>query len=307
VIFRLAPGEPIAELWCSILREIVMKREVVMKRIVSMLVVATAMVVVVPTRGSAETWPSLETYVNQCVLIVKCRTEFKEKTVRYRVVETWKGRYSPDLFYHKPPAGYLYSGTWHGNESSSEGREVIFFFTADNQPAWTKGKLLDHSTSFVVKDGKVIYASTDRSGYRKEYTVAAFKKVIVAVVEKKARHKPEAAGRPSQAAAKAFPLAGRWLLTMPRGFEYDATLEPAGEVGLYRLRCGALNLQGLYEVRGGHLTLAKPDNLHLAGLAWKVRNNNSLLLTEQPDQAHVGSDYRGATLGRQKQAGRIQR
>lgn len=278
-----------------------------MKSIVSTLVVATAMVLVVPTRGSAETWPALKTYVDQCVLIVKCRTEVQDKMVKYRVVETWKGTYSPDLFYHKPPKGYLSTGTWHGKERPSEGREVIFFFTEDNQPDWTKGKLLDHSTCFVVKDGKVIYAPTDPFGYRKEYTVAGFKKAIIAGIEQEAKRKPEADGRPSQASAETFPLADRWLLTMPRGFEYDATLEPAGEVGLYRLRCGALNLQGLYEVRRGRLTLVKPDNRHLAGLAWEIQNNNALLLTEQPNQAQVGSDYRGATLGRQKQAGRTQR
>ena len=100
------------------------------------------------------------------------------------------------------------------------------------------------------------------------------------------------------------PLAGRWLLTMPAGFEYDADLEPGGEAGLYRLRCGALNLQGVYEVRGQTLTLVEADNPHLAGLAWKVLNRNTAVLTAQPNQEKVGSDYRGATLGRQKSADR---
>lgn len=63
-------------------------------------------------------------------------------------------------------------------------------------------------------------------------------------------------------------LAGRWLLTLPAGFEYDADIEPGGEAGLYRLRCGALNLRGLYELRGQTLTLVEADNPHLAGLAW---------------------------------------
>jgi hypothetical protein len=154
-----------------------------MKSVVSTFAVAAAVMVATPTRGSAETWPPLETYVDRCVLIVKCKTEVNEKTVKYRVVETWKGKYSPDSFYHKPPEGYLYSGSWHGNEAPTDGREVIFFFTPDNHPTWTKGKLLDHSTCFVVEDGKVIYASTSRSGERKEYTVDAFKKAITAAVE----------------------------------------------------------------------------------------------------------------------------
>src|SRR5262245_10515279 len=103
----------------------------------------------------AEYWPSLEQYVSSCVLIVHCRTESQGKEVRYKVIETWKGVYSTDLFYHKPPEGYLYTGTWHGNESPADGREVVFFFTAHNHPLWTKGLLLDHSTTFTIADGKL--------------------------------------------------------------------------------------------------------------------------------------------------------
>lgn len=134
----------------------------------------------------AETWPSLETYVKWCVLIVKCKTEVEGNEVKYKVVEVWKGKYSPDLFYHRPPDGYIYTGTWHGNDAPTDGREVIFFFTNNNHPSWTRGKLLDHSTSFLVKDGKLIYASTN-FGLRKEYTVEEFKKAILGAIEKQAK------------------------------------------------------------------------------------------------------------------------
>src|SRR5262245_5087522 len=87
-----------------------------------------ALAVLLATPSLAETWPTLEDYVRQCVLIVKCQTEVKDNTIRYRVVETWKGQYSPDLFHHKPPEGYLYTGTSHGNGNPTDGREVIFFF-----------------------------------------------------------------------------------------------------------------------------------------------------------------------------------
>lgn len=97
-------------------------------------------------------------------------------------------------------------------------------------------------------------------------------------------------------------LKGNWLLTMPRGFEYNAVLETGPEYGLLRLQCGALNLQGLYELKDGKLVMVKPDNQHLAGLEWDIRNQNTLILEKQPNTAQVGSDYRGATLGRQKQA-----
>lgn len=143
-----------------------------------------ALTVLSATPSSAESWPTLEDYVRRCVLIVKCRTEVKDKAVMYRVLETWKGKYSPDLFHHKPAEGYLYTNTWHGNEGPTEGREVIFFFTNSNQPAWTKGKLLHHSTSFVITGGKLVYASTDRGGLRKEYTVEDFKKAVRGAADK---------------------------------------------------------------------------------------------------------------------------
>lgn len=194
-----------------------------------------------------------------------------------------------------------------------------FQFTGGLKVRDRKALIASCAVSSTEKDGRIVYTFLVSERFLKDSTFV-FGESLVAGQESDgggryywfylkdfAKPKPEVVGRPSPSAAEAFPLAGRWLLTMPRGFEYDATLEPAGEVGLYRLRCGALNLQGLYEMRRKCLTLVKPDNLHLAGLAWEIRNNNALLLTEQPNQAQVGSDYRGATLGRQKQAGRTQR
>lgn len=97
-------------------------------------------------------------------------------------------------------------------------------------------------------------------------------------------------------------ITGNWLLTMPRGFEYDATIEPGEEYGFYQLKCGALNLQGQYEIQGRNLVMVKPANKYLKDLAWEITNRNSLVLTKQPNFNQVGSDYRGATLGRQKKS-----
>ena len=96
-------------------------------------------------------------------------------------------------------------------------------------------------------------------------------------------------------------LAGRWLLTMPAGFEYDATIEPGEEPGLYHLQCGALNLQGVYELRDRQLRLVSSKEPRMVGITWEVRNANALVLTVHPRTANVGADYTGATLGRQKQ------
>ena len=72
-------------------------------------------VLAVPAR--AEYSPALPQYVDSCVLIVLCRTERYKDGFRYKIEETWKGVYTPDLFYHKPDEGYLYTGSWHGNEN----------------------------------------------------------------------------------------------------------------------------------------------------------------------------------------------
>ncbi len=122
----------------------------------------------------AELWPTFEKYVGDSALIVHCRTEIKNERVRFKIIETWKGVYSPELFYYTPEEGYLYTGYWHGNESPKDAGEVIFFFTIRNQPRWTEGKLLDHSTAFVVTNGKLIWASTADFG-RQEYTLAEFR------------------------------------------------------------------------------------------------------------------------------------
>jgi hypothetical protein len=166
-----------------------------MKALISTLVVATAIAVIVPARGLAESWPSLVTYVDQCVLIVKCKTEDKGGKVKFKVLETWKGKYSPDLFYDNPPNGYLYAERAHGNDSPAAGREMIFFFTRHNQPVFAKGKLVSHSTCFNVNDGKLVYASTDDPrGHRKEYLLDSFKKAVASAVEnqeKKQKAAPE--------------------------------------------------------------------------------------------------------------------
>src|SRR5262249_4550328 len=130
-----------------------------MRNIVSMLLVATAVILLIPVRGLAEAWPSLEDYVDECVLIAKCKTEKKAK-FQYRVLETWKGKFSPDLFlfYDTPPEGCLFAHQNHGNDRPRNGREVIFFFTRRNQPVFAEGKLEHHSTCFNIEDCKVIYA-----------------------------------------------------------------------------------------------------------------------------------------------------
>src|SRR5881409_97885 len=85
-----------------------------------------------------------------------------------------------------------------------------------------------------------------------------------------------AAGSAAEVPRREVDLAGRWLLTMPAGFEYEATLMTSGEG--YRLRCPATNLRGVYQLRDGHLIATAPDNERMTGLVWEVKNRNVLIL-----------------------------
>lgn len=124
----------------------------------------------------------MDNYVDSCVLIVLCQTESFKDGFRYKIEETWKGVYSPKLFEYEPDEGYLYTGAWHGNENQKEGTRTVFFFTATKR---TKGKFVDHSTAFQIKDGKLTYASTGDPGVPKDYTVAEFRKTILERVRRK--------------------------------------------------------------------------------------------------------------------------
>jgi hypothetical protein len=126
----------------------------------------------------AETWPTLDEYVESCALIVKCRTEVGKG---YRVVETWKGTYSPDLFAHRPPDGFVLTNNWHRNGEVADGREVMFFFTYSDHST----KLGAHSTAFHVKNGRVVYASTSW-GMQQEFTVEEFRRAIRSIVRRHA-------------------------------------------------------------------------------------------------------------------------
>jgi hypothetical protein len=145
----------------------------------------------------------VNTEVEWSALVVYCRTEIKDGMVRYRVLETWKGEYRPGLFYGPPPAGYLYTGEWHGNANPVAGREVVFFFSADSH-SWTmSGKFRDHMTAYVVTNGKVSVPATTGlrwSGQTEEWTLARFKREVLQTVRQ-------------QRAVAGAGVAGAWVAT----------------------------------------------------------------------------------------------
>ena len=130
----------------------------------------------------AEWWPTLVQYVRMCDLIVLCETEMVAGKPIFRVVEEWKGEYrAADFNEHLqsriPKPGYLPAGLGlHSGRKSHAGQRVVFFFT----PA--KEKYSGSSTSFDVRDGKLVYAETNWE-LAKEYSLADFKKTVIGIVE----------------------------------------------------------------------------------------------------------------------------
>lgn len=103
-----------------------------------------------------------------------------------------------------------------------------------------------------------------------------------------------------RAPARQFAISGQWLLTMPKGFEYEVHLRKVDGADKYRLDCGATMLRGEYELNGRRLSMLKPDDERLTGLVWEIKNKNVLVLVEHPEKSQFGSDYRNATLSRQR-------
>lgn len=152
-------------------------------RCLRMCVFTLAAILVMSAPARAEVTVGVNVVTELSALVVYCRTEIKDGMVRYRVLETWKGEYRPDLFYDPPSSGYLYTGEWHGNDNPFAGREVVFFFSAESQSGKIEGKYSDHMTAHVVTNGKVtVPARRGFTGQTEEWTLADFRKVVLASV-----------------------------------------------------------------------------------------------------------------------------
>jgi hypothetical protein len=126
----------------------------------------------------------------------------------------------------------------------------------------------------------------------------ALEHALKRIAETPQQRNAEPTSAPPPVAAEPVDLEGRWLLTMPREFEYEAQIERVEGEDKFRLTCEAWNLRGIYRLCDGRLTIVQPENERLIGLVWEIKNKNVLLLTEHPESSQVGSDYRNATLSR---------
>lgn len=251
---------------------------------------------------SPAAWPSLKSLVPRCVLVVHCRTEQVDSHVLYRVLDVWKGEYSPTAFVRPPPEGYISTSLGAGLEERNEGREFVLFYTRRHQP---KQGISRHDLALPVRDDKVEYppARAKEGGLPPSlHVLADFKRAVKSLVEDKiaAPVQPQRV-KPAPAAAQRD-FAGAWRVILPAGFERAITLKELGE-NRYRLEPGNLTFSGVYEARGDRLVLVEPADPHHKGFEWTIRSEYLLSLSEQA--SNTGSDYTGAVMFRGKEDVRL--
>ena len=118
----------------------------------------------------AETWPTLADYVVDMELIVVATVaSIDDDVVQLAVDETWLGAF--DATYMVRPfgdTGFEATLDEHGLTGIAVGDQAVFFFDQVND-----GMFGAHSTSFVVRDGSVVYAETSDFD-AVTYTIAQF-------------------------------------------------------------------------------------------------------------------------------------
>jgi hypothetical protein len=247
-----------------------------------------------PARAWAESWPSLDDLASpRFLLIAHCCAEEVEGRTLYKVLDVWKGEYSPQAFAKRPPDGYIVVPSLAGSDVDRMAvKEVILFYTRGNQ---SKEGISQVDMVLPVRDGKVMYPpdAGEFSGEQRTYTLAEFKQELTSRIGKPPAS--DAAAAESEAARAASDYSGAWRMLLPAGFDLAAKLEAMAE-NRYRFTSGGSRFNGVYELRGNRLVMVEPKESRLEGFAFEVRSRYLLTLVEQ--SAKLEHDYRGAVLFR---------
>jgi hypothetical protein len=134
--------------------------------------------IAVTASAFGESWPTLEKYAKDCVLIVRVKqvgaySDRDGAALELKVLETWVGKFDPKEF-TETKDGHIVAHFGEHGMKLKEGQEAIVFYTRHNQPA---DKLASHSTAFPIDDEKVVYGSMSESE-RQTLTVKDFRSRI---------------------------------------------------------------------------------------------------------------------------------
>lgn len=140
----------------------------------------------------AESTPSVEEVARRDVLIVKCRTEIREGRANFRVLESWKGKYSEEMMYVRPVAGCLYTrGVDAKSQGAMHGQETLFFYSdnAVSAEITNKGKILADRPDMTLPiiDGKVTWPISDLDST--VYTLDELKNAVLSAAKGKGNRK----------------------------------------------------------------------------------------------------------------------
>lgn len=283
-----------------------------MLRFLARLTILTCASLAACDNASAEAWPDLDDLASpRFLLIVRCRTEPVEGRVLYKVLDVWKGAYSPLAFVQRPPTGYVDTSLGPDGDDRVAGAEVVLFYTRHNQQ---KEGISRHDMVVPVRDGKLTYppGGVELFSGQPEYGVEEFKREITSRVEKSVVRDGEVedggfdrrlpAGRgvaqrlgETSRARPAGDYSGPWRMLLPAGFEHAVKFTEI-EGGLYRLDGEGLRFNGIYEVRDRRLVIVEPMEPRFEGFEWEIRSPYLLTLVGQSER--LEQDYRGAVLFR---------
>ena len=112
---------------------------------------------------------------------------------------------------------------------------------------------------------------------------------------------PERPGTAEAAAPLPFDAAGRWIMTLPAGWQRKVVLTRASADTLELKGGPGLLFNGVYEVRpvADQLVMIEAEDPSQVKYVWQVLNANTLELIEQDTPS--GGSYIGATLARHQE------
>jgi beta-lactamase regulating signal transducer with metallopeptidase domain len=108
--------------------------------------------------------------------------------------------------------------------------------------------------------------------------------------------------RKSNDRGEAAKLVGRWLMTLPRGFVYEAEIKSADDGCLTLSGPKSIVLFGTFARHGDRLALVETNDEQIGDYVWQVQSQNRLTLVTS--ETNNGADYTGAKLERQAEAPR---
>ena len=102
--------------------------------------------------------------------------------------------------------------------------------------------------------------------------------------------------------ASPIPLgSGSFTMQLPRGFQWQVTLQALGADRYQLISPTNLNMLGIYQRKDNLLNMEQPVDKRLTEFQWQILGPNQLVLVAEPPAGKTGATYLGTTLTRNSQ------